>query len=115
VEEQDSAAFLRRIDALDVKPGMLALGALGQSGFAIKAGHTVVYIDPYLTDAIEDGGGPARAIPIVVEPAHITNAAAVICTHEHADHTDPGSVLPILMASPDAPVLASLQGRDLLL
>jgi L-ascorbate metabolism protein UlaG (beta-lactamase superfamily) len=40
-------SLTRQVDALRVPPGWLALWALGQSGFVIKGGDTVVYIDPY--------------------------------------------------------------------
>ena len=115
MKEESGPQFLQRLDALPVPPGMMGLGALGQAGFAIKAGATIAYIDPYLSDAITTGGGPPRAIPICVEPGAISHAAAIICTHEHADHTDPDTVLPMASASPSAPVFASPQGRDILL
>ena len=114
VDQKKSTNFLRRLDDLAVPAGMLALGALGQAGFAIKGGKTIVYVDPYLSDAITATGGPPRAIDIPVNPAAIANAAAVLCTHEHADHTDPETVLSITRASASAPVYASPQGRDIL-
>ena len=106
--------FVRRIDMLELPEGMLALGALGQAGFVIKAGNTIAYVDPYLTDAISAGGGPPRAIDIAVDPADAGHADVILCTHEHADHTDPGTVLPMAAAAPRAPVFASPQGAELL-
>ena len=112
--EHSNANFLGRLDDLAVPPGMMALGALGQAGFAIKAGNTIAYIDPYLSDAITARGGSKREIPIVVPPEQINHAAVVLCTHEHRDHTDPATVLGIVRASPNPPVFASTQGRDAL-
>ncbi len=114
MSEQAAFDIVRRLDGLSLAPGMLALVALGQAGFAIKAGATTVYIDPYLSDAIETKGGSARAVPLVANPMAINHAAAVLCTHEHADHTDPLTVLPIAHASTGAAIFASPQGRDLL-
>ena len=111
MEEQGSLSFVRRLEELDVPPGTLALGALGQSGFAIKAGNTIAYIDPYLSDA----GGSARLVDIPVDPASITHAAVVLCTHEHLDHTDPQTVVPLAGASPKAPIFASMMGRKILM
>lgn len=111
---QISDRFLRRLDELAVPRGMMALGALGQSGFSIKAASTVAYIDLFLSDPFGDGGGSSRRIDIPVDPAAISNAAVILCTHEHVDHTDPASVLAVAHASSGAPVFASAQGRDIL-
>jgi L-ascorbate 6-phosphate lactonase len=102
--------LVERLNTLPVGPGMLALGALGQAGFAIKAGDTIAYIDPYLSDAVGN-----RAIDIVVDPATIGHADVILCTHEHVDHTDVETIKPLAAASPDAPILASNQGRQILL
>ena len=116
MEEQGSVTFLSRLERLDVPGGALALGALGQAGFAIKAGGTIVYIDPYLSNAVtDDAGNPARLVAIPVDPASIRHADAILCTHEHIDHTDPRTVVPLAAASPEAPIFVSPQGREILL
>ena len=114
LEEQASASFLSRIETLAAPPGTLVVGALGQAGFAIKAGNTIAYIDPYLSDSVATTGGPARLVDIPVDPATISHASVVICTHEHLDHTDPQTVVPLAAASPEAPIFASIQGRQIL-
>ena len=53
-------ALKEQIDRLVVPQGQLALWSLGQAGFVLKGGATIVYIDPYLSDSVADGGGPAR-------------------------------------------------------
>ncbi len=114
MEHNRQYGLAQRIDALDLPEGMLALAALGQAGFVVKAGDTVVYIDPYLSNAISDGGGPERAIEIPLNPAQAGRIDAIICTHEHADHTDPATVVPLAAAAPGAPIFASAQGAALL-
>jgi len=114
VEQNERHGLVERLDALDLPEGMLALAALGQAGFVLKAGNTVVYIDPYLSNAISDGGGPPRAIESPLDPAQAGRVDAIICTHEHADHTDPATVLPLAAASPAASIFASPQGAALL-
>ncbi|NJM05669.1 MBL fold metallo-hydrolase, partial [Candidatus Gracilibacteria bacterium] len=56
-------ALYAQIDGLHVPHGQLALWSLGQSGFAIKGGDTIIYIDPYLSDSVAAVGGPARRFP----------------------------------------------------
>lgn len=106
--------FKSRFERLEVPSRMLALGALGQSGFAIKAGGTIAYIDAYLSDIVGASGGPKREVPIAIEPAAITHADVVLCTHEHMDHTDVNTVVPLAAASPGAPIFVSPQGYTIL-
>jgi L-ascorbate 6-phosphate lactonase len=44
----------------------------------------------------------ARAFPTPIEPHEITNAAYVLNSHEHGDHTDPLTLGPLAQASPQA-------------
>ena len=103
--EQTGADLLARINNLPVPSGQLALWALGQSGFAIKGGTTIAYIDPYLS-----GTMPRRRIPVPIDPSKIKNADVVFATHEHLDHADPDTLGPLLQASPDAMLVTSHQG-----
>lgn len=112
--EQQQDDFKSRFERLDVPAGMLALGALGQAGFAIKVGGVIAYIDPFLSDAIGARGGPSRAVPIAIEPAAITHDDVVLCTHEHGDHTDVHTVMPLAAASPGAPIFVSPQSNAIL-
>jgi len=79
----------------DVPGGSLALWWLGQAGFAFKtaAGRTV-YLDPYLSDAVERLHGFKRlSLPPLA--AEEVRADLVVLTHEHADHLDPDA-LPVI-------------------
>lgn len=113
-------ALVAQIDALTVPRGMLAIWSLGQSGFILKGGHTVAYLDPYLSNAVDDAGdGPrgafAREFPPPLEPEDASNAQVVFCTHEHVDHTDPDTLGLLSLASPRAVVVCSSWSRDMLL
>ncbi len=105
-------ALKQHIDRLIVPDGQLALWSLGQAGFVLKGGATIVYIDPYLSDSVADSGGPARRFPIPIDPATVDHAAVVFATHEHMDHADGPTLGPLLAASPQATLVTSLQGRD---
>lgn len=70
----------------------IAIWWLGQAGFCIKTDRgNVIYIDPYLSDAVERLCGFKRMSlsPIKVEEVE---ADFVICTHEHPDHLDPDAI-----------------------
>lgn len=73
---------------------------LRHSGFALKYRNAIVYVDPLLS--------PARADLLVAPPfaaEDVTHAGLVLCTHAHAGHLDPGTVLAILAASRCAKVV----------
>ena len=68
---------------------------LGQAGFAFKTARgTLVYADPYLSDAVERLHGFKRLslAPIAAEDVR---ADLVMLTHEHTDHLDPDA-LPVI-------------------
>ena len=92
----------------------LALWGLGQVGVAIKGPTGIIYADPYLTDSDGEGGSLPRTFPPPLSPREVTNASAVLLTHDHIDHTDPGTVLPIAEASPEAHFVAPFTSRDTL-
>lgn len=91
-------------------PGSVALWWLGQSGFVLKgAASGLIVIDPYLSDSIAAGDPQSiwqRRYAPPVAPDQLGGAEAVLCTHEHADHFDPASLLPILAAAPQALCIA---------
>jgi L-ascorbate 6-phosphate lactonase len=105
--------LIQQIDSLNVPSGQLALWSLGQAGFAIKGGSTVVYIDPYLSDSVAESGGPERRFPPPLNPGSIKHAQAVFATHEHIDHLDVATLKPLMSASPNAKLVTSKQGRDM--
>lgn len=106
-------SLIARMDRLVVPPGALALWGLGQMGLAVKGGGPeVIYIDPCLSDVVRikvpaNADKFVRAFPPPVEPGAITNAAYVLCSHEHIDHTDPLTLGPLALASPGAQFVAS--------
>jgi L-ascorbate 6-phosphate lactonase len=106
--------LIGRIDALEVGGSSLAFWGLGQVGVAIKGPTGVIYVDPYLTDSDGAGGSLPRTFPPPLSPDEVTNVSAVLLTHDHIDHTDPDTVLPIAQASPEARFVAPFTSRDTL-
>src|SRR4029078_13338621 len=98
MDAQHSAALIAQIDNLVVPHGQLGLWSLGQAGFVLKGGATLVYIDPYLSDRVAASGTSAPRFPPALDPAQITHAQAVFTTHEHGDHNDPLTLGPLLAA-----------------
>ncbi len=81
-----------RIASLSVRDDAVAVWALGQAGVVLKAGETVLAIDPYLSDSDGEGGRLEREFPPPLAPGDL-RADVVALTHDHIDHTDPETLL----------------------
>ncbi len=106
--------LIARMDALEVGERSLAFWGLGQVGVAIKGPGGTMYVDPYLTSNDGAGGSLDRCFPPPVQPNEVTNASAVLLTHDHIDHTDPDTLLPVAGASPGARFVAPTTSQETL-
>jgi len=79
-----------------VAEGQGAFWWLGQHTFIVKAGGTVIYIDPFFAD------WPSRQTPSLITPTEARHGSLVLVTHGHGDHLDPESLRGLVAASPDA-------------
>ena len=80
------------IAAAEVPRESVRLWWLGQAGFAFKTpSGKVIYVDPYLSDAVERMFGFKRLSPPAVTSEEV-RADLVLITHEHADHLDPDAI-----------------------
>ena len=103
-----------RMNEVGIVERALAFWGLGQVGVAIGGPTGVLYVDPYLTDSDGEGGRLERSFPPPLEPEEITNASAVLLTHDHVDHTDPETLLPLATASPQARFVCPFTSRNTL-
>ena len=88
------------IKSCKVSAGSVRLWWLGQAGFAFKtAAGKVVYLDPYLSDAVERLHGFKRLSLAPIE-AEDVRADLVVLTHEHTDHMDPDALPVIARGNP---------------
>ncbi|NJM42664.1 MAG: MBL fold metallo-hydrolase, partial [Anaerolineae bacterium] len=102
--------LIEQMNALSVSPNTLAIWGMGQMGVALKgSGSEIIYIDLYLSGKLASGAPEdtmesrfSRAFPTPIDPSQITNAAYVLNSHEHGDHTDPLTLGPLAVASPQA-------------
>ena len=87
----------------------LHIRGLGQTGFRFEYAGVVVYIDPYLSNSVQEreAADLVRLRPIPVAPADVTDADWVLITHEHRDHCDLDTLVPISVASPNCCFMGS--------
>lgn len=95
---------------------MVTVNPLGQSGFRFVAGSTVLYVDPYLSDAVERKHGPEfqRQVPAPIPAPQITDANLVLISHAHTDHCDPIAVATIASRSPQATFICTYESVPIL-
>jgi L-ascorbate 6-phosphate lactonase len=112
--------LIKQINDLVVAPGCLAIWGLGQMGVALKGSdQKILYVDPILTDAVTrllpgTAGHFDRAFEPPLQPEEVNNADYVLCTHEHLDHTDPLTLGPLAISSPQARFVCSGWAASLL-
>jgi L-ascorbate 6-phosphate lactonase len=100
-----SNEFSRKVKAIQVPAGHLAIFWLGQAGFVYKTPtDRVIYIDPYLSDCVHrllhtERYGFKRIMPSLLQAEEV-EADQIVCTHSHADHFDYDAI-PILARKPN--------------
>lgn len=90
---------------------MLHVTWLGQAGFLLEHAGRRVVVDPYLSDTLtRKYAGTEKPhdqlAPHVMAPADLAPVDLVLASHGHTDHLDPGTLAPLLSASPDAVLVA---------
>ena len=100
-------ALLQELKNTSVPEGFTALWYLGQAGFAVKTGEMLCFFDPVLADLTAPDGSTRRYYPAPFSPeeAAVSGVQYVFCTHDHADHLQPGTVGPLAKAMPSVKIV----------
>lgn len=90
---------------------------LGQSGFLLKYKSQTLLFDPYLSDSLskkyEHTDKPhVRMSDLVVSPALLRNIDIVTSSHNHTDHLDAETLLPIFEHNPKAHFVFPAANQD---
>lgn len=90
--------------------GCVAVWFFGQESVAVKGSETVIHIDPFYSDYLEERG-VKRAYPALLRPEDITVADFCLITHEHEDHLDPWTLKVMAEQCPETRFMAPLSCR----
>ncbi len=98
-------ALIEEMDRFLLDKELFFIWWLGQSGFLIQWQGQRVLIDPYLSDSLTHKyHGTAkphvRMSERVLEPLLLKNISVVTSSHNHTDHLDADTLMPILKNNP---------------
>lgn len=98
-------AFLAYVRAARELKDELHIWWLGQSGFLIHSGDAFALIDPYLSDSLTKKYAATdkphvRMTARVVEPERLDFIDVVTSSHNHTDHLDAETLIPLRAANP---------------
>jgi L-ascorbate metabolism protein UlaG (beta-lactamase superfamily) len=103
-------AFLEDVHRAKKNPDELHLWWLGQSGFLIQwQGHHLL-VDPYLSDSLTKkyagtNKPHVRMTERVIAPERLDFLDVVSSSHNHTDHLDQETLIPLLKANPTLTVI----------
>jgi L-ascorbate metabolism protein UlaG (beta-lactamase superfamily) len=100
--------------------GHTRLWWLGQSGFLLHAAGKTVLFDPYLSDSLtrkyaQTDKPHVRLTEQVIAPERLTGVDVVTSSHNHTDHLDAETLLPLLGANPQARLVIPRANRAFVL
>jgi len=88
-------SLMDEIRGFPVPPDKVAVWWLGQMGYIFKSpAGTMLGVDLYLSDTCSGSERPldlSRRVPVLIEPEDL-QVDVFACTHNHRDHTDPGTI-----------------------
>jgi L-ascorbate metabolism protein UlaG (beta-lactamase superfamily) len=98
-------AFLADVQAARQRNDVVHIWWLGQSGFLIHSGNACLLVDPYLSDSLTRKYAATdkphvRMTARVVAPEKLTFIDVVTSSHNHTDHLDAETLLPLRAANP---------------
>ncbi len=109
--------LLADIHAASLHPETLALWWLGQSGFLVAWQGAYLLLDPYLSDSLTEKYANSdkphiRMTERPIHPSQLDFVQAVTSSHNHTDHLDAETLLPMLAVQPQLQIIVSEANRS---
>jgi L-ascorbate metabolism protein UlaG (beta-lactamase superfamily) len=98
-------AFLADVETARAEPDALHLWWLGQSGFLVQWQNHHLLFDPYLSDSLTTKYAATdkphvRMTERVIAPERLNFIDVVTSSHNHTDHLDADTLIPLMRANP---------------
>ncbi len=102
---QKDDTLLAEIHGTATDANSFACWWLGQSGFLIKWAGKHLLLDPYLSDSLTKKYAATnkphvRMTELVVDPTRLDFVDIVTSTHNHTDHLDAETLIPLMQSNP---------------
>lgn len=109
--------FLEDVQRAKNNPDQLHLWWLGQSGYLIQWQGRHLLLDPYLSDSLTKkyagtNKPHVRMTERLIAPERLDFVDAVASSHNHTDHLDGETLIPLLKANPNLTVIVSRANVD---
>ncbi|MDL1912076.1 MBL fold metallo-hydrolase [Chloroflexi bacterium CFX6] len=109
--------FLEDVQRAKNNPDQLHLWWLGQSGYLIQWQGRHLLLDPYLSDSLTKKYAGThkphvRMTERLIAPERLDFVDAVASSHNHTDHLDGETLIPLLKANPNLTVIVSRANVD---
>src|SRR6187397_3642014 len=109
--------LLKEMDNAVSNEKIFNLWWLGQSGFLLQWNGKRVLIDPYLSDSLTKkylttDKPHTRMSELVVKPELLKNISVVSSSHNHTDHLDAETLIPILKNNPQIKFIMPEANRE---
>lgn len=97
--------FLTDVEAARAQPDALHLWWLGQSGFLVQWQNRHLLLDPYLSDSLTikyaaTDKPHVRMTERVIAPERLNFIDVVTSSHNHTDHLDADTLIPLMRVNP---------------
>ena len=114
---QSQDALLQDILGAPADRNRFHLWWLGQSGFLIKWGLQYFLADPYLSDSLTHKYARTdqphiRMTALVIDPVKLDFIDVVTSSHNHTDHLDAETLVPLIKGNPDLKLIIPEANRD---
>jgi L-ascorbate metabolism protein UlaG (beta-lactamase superfamily) len=111
------ASFLEDVRRADVRDGGFRLWWLGQSGFLVQFEGSHLLLDPYLSDSLtrkyaHTDKPHIRMTERVVDPARLDFIDVATSSHNHTDHLDAETLLPLMRVNPRLRLVVPSANRE---
>jgi len=111
------SALIKEMDSLLNDDEYFHLWWLGQSGFLLQWKGKRVLIDPYLSDSLTKkylttDKPHTRISELVMKPELLKNISVVTSSHNHTDHLDAETLIPVLKNNPGIKFIIPEANRD---
>jgi L-ascorbate metabolism protein UlaG (beta-lactamase superfamily) len=109
--------FLAQVELAGRRTGEVHIWWLGQSGFLLQWNNIHVLLDPYLSDSLTKKyeGSPKPHIRMcerVIDPGKLTFIDIVSSSHNHTDHLDAETLIPIISVNPGITMIIPEANRE---